>query len=1556
MSEDVLGGGVDPDLEARLVALILGEASEFEVEALERVMESRPEVREIKLQLEVMHGLVYGAVSAESLDDDGWKLSPVRRSHVMKTLGIGSGGNGHTEEPNGNGERKDARIQRAGRKVIWAAAACLMINVVIFGWLISKTLVQRAAGEAKSESAIVSYDRTESMKSQLESHAEGFEGIADASSAQPATKELDEAILSSGRRIAVRERMFSGGELDERRARRALANMREQLRDGGEDSERGSGAAKKRPASPARVTASVTPSPTAVPVPTAEPDLVIKEELALEGVEFIELMNSSGGRLKLDSLAELSNAPGEKAAPGRPPIPLLPPSGPNQVASGGQIGGGVLPDLSADKSAAGSSDNPVTLNAVNLNGPERNSSNGVESRGPPVRGEAEVKLLLADEKEGGGILQRETARRAEGSRDSDELLNEGRRAYAKGDYEEAMNKYRESLDSLPEGASTAGRRRQVEMHLADGTVAYSQSLRRRGQYDEAKKNLEGALSVDPSNQRAKQELEYLADPIRTSPALTFEHTRNVDKVRRHLYTAEGFKNLALYDDAIQEYQKTLRVDPYNSAARRGMESIHKLKSDHYRAAYDESRARMLAQVDESWERTVPPPAKDGGGEDSAFGPILPAFGGLGRSSASVDDKLKNIVIPEIDFENTTVDEAIDFLRHRARELDSTELDPSRKGLNFVVRKPRILGGIVDEELDAESDFNAVDPGSVRIKSLKLKNVPLDVALQKIAEQAGMRYRTDEYAVTLLPVGSGEGDDLVTRKWKVSPTFLSDLQDSGEAGEPDPFGGDETGLSGSLKPRRPLIDMLKEAGISFPPGSSAQFVPSTGTLIVNSSPSNLDLVDQLTAHALESAPPPASIDRGRFNDLYKKRSGFRADGSDLSAKSELIAYKLKNIIVPVVDFDDATVQEAMDFIRSRAREMDTFELDPTKKGINFHLGTARVEPALGLDPEFGLGAADPGLPQIKELKLRNVPMATVLQYICDQARLRYRIDDHGVTLLPIGAGESDDIQTRTWEIHPDLIEELQATGLHDAGEPDSVAEPMTERERAAWRQRQLDRPLMEVFRDVGVDFPSGASVHYIAATNVLIVSNTPSNHDLVDHLLEFTATEMSQKETAEEALETNARDEAFSTFSLHVSDVSFKLAKATLAKGEWPAAGQLRVEEFVNAFDYDDPSPRMREKVACRLEQAAHPFMQQRNLLRISMRTAAVGRSGGTPLRLTVLLDKSGSMERLDRAESVQRALGLLTGQLNGADLISVISFSRTPRLLVDRVPGNKAGMVPKLVANTPSQGGTNLEEALRAGLEKAREQKIEGGQNRIILLTDGAANLGNAKPEDLAKLVESMRQEGISFDACGVGAAGLNDEILESLTRKGDGRYYFLDRPEDADEGFARQIAGALRPAARNVKVQVHFNPRRVGYYKLYGFEKHRLETQDFRNDSVDAAEMAAAEAGNAVYQMEVRPDGEGEIGTVSVRFQDMATGEMVERKWTIPYEGDAPRLSEAPPSMRLAASAALLGEKLNGSPMGDRVQLQELVKITNSLRTDYPRSARVGELIEMTAKARELE
>jgi Mg-chelatase subunit ChlD len=377
-------------------------------------------------------------------------------------------------------------------------------------------------------------------------------------------------------------------------------------------------------------------------------------------------------------------------------------------------------------------------------------------------------------------------------------------------------------------------------------------------------------------------------------------------------------------------------------------------------------------------------------------------------------------------------------------------------------------------------------------------------------------------------------------------------------------------------------------------------------------------------------------------------------------------------------------------------------------------------------------------------------------------------------------------------------------------------------------------------------------------------------------------------------ETSAGEEAFSTFSLHVSDVSFKLARAALAGGQWPEAAKVRIEEFVNAFDYGDPMPTQREKVSCRLEQAVHPFLQQRNLLRISMRTAAAGRSSSTPLRLTFVLDNSGSMERSDRRQTVRRAFALLAQQLKPIDQVTLISFARQPRLLADKVSGTQSQQLLELIADLPSEGGTNIEAALQLAFEKAKEQQTDGAQNRIILLTDGAVNLGDANPASLSQRIATMRVAGIAFDAAGICADGLNDEVLEALTRQGDGRYYLLDSWEAADAGFARQIAGALRPSAKNVKVQVEFNPLRVGRYKLLGFEKHLLNQEDFRNDSVDAAEMAAAEAGVAMYQFEAKPDGEGDVGSVSVRFQDLSTGQMIEHRWPIPYESP-PRVSIKP-------------------------------------------------------------
>jgi Mg-chelatase subunit ChlD len=436
-------------------------------------------------------------------------------------------------------------------------------------------------------------------------------------------------------------------------------------------------------------------------------------------------------------------------------------------------------------------------------------------------------------------------------------------------------------------------------------------------------------------------------------------------------------------------------------------------------------------------------------------------------------------------------------------------------------------------------------------------------------------------------------------------------------------------------------------------------------------------------------------------------------------------------------------------------------------------------------------------------------------------------------------------------------------------------------------------------------------------------------------------------------EQTASAEAFSTFSLHVSDVSFKLAQTALSQGQLPDASKIRIEEFVNAMDYHDPLPCGNERVACRIEQAIHPFLMQRNLLRVSMRTAATGRSINTPLRLTLLVDNSGSMERIDRRRALQRAFQTLTAQLTAADQVTLISFASTPRLLADKVPGNQSETLLQIIEKLPSEGGTNIEAALLLAREKGVEQKLEGAQNRIVLMTDGAVNLGNANPNSLAKLVTEMRDSGISFDAAGISAQDLNDEVLEALARRGDGRYYLLDSSEAASDGFAAQIAGALRPSAQNVKVQVEFNPQRVGRYKLLGFEKHRLNTEDFRNDQVDAAEMAAAEAGVAVYQFEIKPNGNGDIGSVSVRFRDLSSDQMIERRWPIPYERNAPRLEQAEASMQLAATAALFAAKLSGGPLADSIDLTELQKLFSNLSGPCASQPRVQQLRSMIDQAK---
>lgn len=431
-----------------------------------------------------------------------------------------------------------------------------------------------------------------------------------------------------------------------------------------------------------------------------------------------------------------------------------------------------------------------------------------------------------------------------------------------------------------------------------------------------------------------------------------------------------------------------------------------------------------------------------------------------------------------------------------------------------------------------------------------------------------------------------------------------------------------------------------------------------------------------------------------------------------------------------------------------------------------------------------------------------------------------------------------------------------------------------------------------------------------------------------------------------------RDNPFSTFSLNVSDVSFKLAATSLENGALPEPGSIRSEEFINAFDYRDPEPAPGLAVTFTSERATYPFALNRDVLRFSVKTAAQGRQAGKPINLVLLLDNSGSMERSDRVRIIRESLRLLASQLQAQDKFSVVTFSRTATLRVDGRPGNEAREHLEELAGLTPEGGTNLEEALRTAYETALRHYASGGINRVVLLTDGAANLGEVSADRLKQMVEGYRKRGVALDAFGIGWDGLNDVMLEALTRNGDGRYAFLNSPEEAASEFVARLTGALRVAAADVKVQVEFNPSRVNMHRQVGYAKHQLTKEQFRDNTVDAAEIGAAEAGNGIYLVEINPAGTGPIGVVRVRYKDPNTGLYNEREWPVPYNGTAPGLNQSNPSLRLAAVASAFSETLAQNPYAAEVTSDALLSLLSGVPEVYgtdPRPKKLEWMIRQT-------
>ena len=274
-----------------------------------------------------------------------------------------------------------------------------------------------------------------------------------------------------------------------------------------------------------------------------------------------------------------------------------------------------------------------------------------------------------------------------------------------------------------------------------------------------------------------------------------------DAVRRSLYKAEGYYNLGKYAEAKTEYENVLRFDIQNAAARRGLETIASAKSSYYHAAYDQTRAELLSEVDKAWDLATP----TAGSRDEA-----PGEASVSSGISYINEKLRRVIIPNIAFDDVTVEEAVDFLRLRASELDTLESDPTRKGLNIVLRQPQ----------DAPSAL-----GALRIKSLRLSNIPIGQALKYICDATNLRYKVDDYAVTLVP-RTETGNEMFARNFVVPADFRDRLQEA---------------LGEAMNDRGPVIDALKRAGIIFGEGSSAMLSP--GGLLVNNTAAEMEKIER-----------------------------------------------------------------------------------------------------------------------------------------------------------------------------------------------------------------------------------------------------------------------------------------------------------------------------------------------------------------------------------------------------------------------------------------------------------------------------------------------------------------------------------------------------------------------------------------------------------------------------------------------------------------------------------------------------------------------------------------
>jgi Ca-activated chloride channel family protein len=394
---------------------------------------------------------------------------------------------------------------------------------------------------------------------------------------------------------------------------------------------------------------------------------------------------------------------------------------------------------------------------------------------------------------------------------------------------------------------------------------------------------------------------------------------------------------------------------------------------------------------------------------------------------------------------------------------------------------------------------------------------------------------------------------------------------------------------------------------------------------------------------------------------------------------------------------------------------------------------------------------------------------------------------------------------------------------------------------------------------------------------------------------------------------DTRADALSTFSMDVDTASYTYARRTLHDGHLPVPSEVRVEEFVNYFAYDYRLPRSAPFEAS-VESAPSPLSPGKTLVRIGLQARVV--EDRRPVHLTFLVDTSGSMQGADRLGLVKRSLGMLVPELRDGDTVAIVAYAGSAGLVLEPTPATSPAVILAALDHLQAGGSTAMGSGLDLAYKLAESQLTSGSENRVVVASDGDANVGPTRGADLAALIRAKADRGITLTTLGFGAGNCRDGTMESLADKGDGNYYYIDSELEARRVVVDKLASTVTTVARDAKIQVEWDPKAVVDWKLLGYEDRAIADRDFRNDAVDAGEVGSGHQVTAVYEVTLAP-GVRTLGTLRVRSEAPGPQSPAsEQKFALQGRRDE-TFASATPDFRRAVVAAGFALQLRGDGPG---------------------------------------